>query len=248
MTTPRRHRALLAGAAAMLPLALLSSQAVGAEPAKRGFAPPRTSFILTRELRRPLPDGKEVVTRRSYEISILPDGTGYRVEGTLVGTEVEAPPALRALAEIERRRQDAGLFPMQLDAQGQIVAVDTVPDRTAAGQATETVGVWLAKAGLSGPDREVAQSFLNQLKGGLAGGRTLWPRDLFHPAAGERSETSDFQLPDGDKGSVTVATAASARPDNGLLDRVERTVVTRMGDSERTTREIWQLGQVRGQR
>ena len=248
MTTPRKHRALVAGAVALLPLALLSSQAAGAEPAKRGFAPPRTSFILTRELRRPLPDGKEVVTRRSYEISILPEGTGYRVEGTLVSTEVEAPPALRALAEIERNRQDTGLFPMHLDAQGQIVAVGTVPDRAAAGHATETVGIWLSKAGLAGPDRAVAQAFLNQLKSGLAGGRTLWPRDLFHPAAGERSETTDFQLPDGDKGSVTVATAASAQRDNGLLDRVERTVITRMGEIARTTREVWQLGEMHGHR
>ena len=97
------RKALLAGAAALLPMVALSSHSTSAREATATatFAPPQSSLVLTRELRRPLADGKEVVTRRSYEIAIVHDGDGYRVDGRLIDVEVDAPPALRALSTLE---------------------------------------------------------------------------------------------------------------------------------------------------
>ena len=237
---------LLAGVAAVLPVAAL--HAGDPSPAVRQFAPPQSSLVLTRELRRALSDGKEVVTRRSYEITISPEGDGYRVDGRLIGTEVDVPPALQALAAIERARPDTGLFPFRLDRQGQIVTQSAARDPQAAGAAGQTVGVWLSRSGLSMEERGLAEGFLRQLKSGQAASGAAWPADLFHPHPGERSESREFDLPGGDRGSVVVATRAMARSSDGLLDTVERTVTTRMGADERTTREIWRLGAERGQR
>lgn len=236
------RKALLAGAAALLPMVALSSHSAAARESAVTFAPPQSSLVLTRELRRPLADGKEVVTRRSYEIAIVRDGDGYRVDGRLIDVEVDAPPALRALAALERARPDEGLFPIRLDRNGQIVTAGSLHDDAAVGAASERVALRLSKASLSADDRQVAESFVSQLRsGGKSTALTLWPRDLFHPMEGSRSETSRVDLPGGADGSVTIATRARARAADGLLESVERTVTTRLGDSERITRETWLL-------
>lgn len=236
------RKALLAGAAALLPMVALSAHSAAAReaPATATFAPPQSSLLLTRELRRPLADGKEVVTRRSYEITIARDGDGYRVDGTLVDVEVDAPPALHALAALERARLDVGLFPIRLDREGQIVTSNTLRTDAMVSTASERVAVRLSKAALSASDRQEAVAFVNQLRSG-GGALTLWPRDLFHPVEGSRSETSRIALPGGSEGSVTITTQARARDGDGLLQSVERTVTTRLGESERITREVWML-------
>ena len=49
------------------------------------FNPPPSPMLLTRELRRSLSDGKEVISRRSYAVRFTPEaGGGYRVDGRLV--------------------------------------------------------------------------------------------------------------------------------------------------------------------
>lgn len=250
MSGQRKDRkALLAGAAALLPMVALSSHSATAREASAAasFAPPQSSLVLTRELRRPLADGKEVVTRRSYEIAIVRDDDGYRVDGRLIDVEVDAPPALRGLAALEKARPDDGLFPIQLDRNGQIVTRSRLNDDAAVGAASERVALRLSKTALSADDREVAEAFVSQLKsGGGSAALTLWPRDLFHPVEGRRSETSRVALPGGTEGSVTIATTARAA--DGLLESVERTVTTRLGESERITRETWMLNSNRAQR
>ncbi len=118
-----RSRALfLAGIAAILPSTMAVS-AIGTSlsaPAVH-FAPPSDPIMLTRTVWRSLYDGKEIVSRRRYAIQFVPHGDGFAVTGTLVESTIDAPPALAALAEMERRRADATLFPMRLDANGQMV-------------------------------------------------------------------------------------------------------------------------------
>ena len=96
----------LVGAASLL--ALLPLAAAGAAPVAAGgaFSVPSGPLVLTRTLRRPLSDGVEIVSTRSYEIGIVPDGDGFRVEGRLLSSEVTAPPSLAALAALERNRPD----------------------------------------------------------------------------------------------------------------------------------------------
>jgi len=86
------HSALLAGAAAILPLAALSfapsvATATMIAPSVLGSEP----MVPTRVLRRPLPGEIEISTVRSYEIWFVREDSGYRIEGELIGVTVEAP-------------------------------------------------------------------------------------------------------------------------------------------------------------
>jgi hypothetical protein len=237
----------MAGVAALLPVTALASgtQPKSAAP-PASFAPPRAGLILTREVRRPLPDGKEIVSRRSYEIHIVREGDSFRVDGRLVASEVAAPPSLRAFAELERNRPDDGMFPIMLDTQGMIQTASTPADGKALRTATETVSMWVAKSKLGPDDRDEVAGFLRLLKSRGGTGRAQWPRDLFRPAVGLRSETSHFDLADGDQGSVTVATDAKALRGDGLLESVERTVITELAGSQHITREMWRLDNLKG--
>ncbi|MDE2596224.1 MAG: hypothetical protein KGL44_05020 [Sphingomonadales bacterium] len=238
-----KHAILLAGIAALVPGAALaadSSPPAEAAPAPAGrFTPPPSGMVLTREVRRPLLDGQEVVARRSYEIHFEREGSGYRVDGKLIAVEVDAPPNLAPLAELERRRTDTDTFPMHLDAQGMILDQAGGFDAATAGQASTIVGHWVAGSALAGSDQADVNSFVQQLT--TQGGTVKWPRNLFRPAVGDHRESRAFALPQGGTGKVTVDLAADAERDSGLLRRVERTVTTDFGGSERITRELWRL-------
>lgn len=64
--------ALLVGAATMLPV----SQPAVAASDTASFVAPESPVVLTRELRRSLVDGKEVVSRRRYELRFVREGNG----------------------------------------------------------------------------------------------------------------------------------------------------------------------------
>jgi len=72
------HRAVwLAGVAATMPFVIASIPLTpAAATAPRQFEAPSDPMVLTRILRRPLPGGAEVLTRRSYEIRFTP-GAGF---------------------------------------------------------------------------------------------------------------------------------------------------------------------------
>src|SRR5436309_1976086 len=86
-----------------MPRPLVAASAATAA-ASGGFSAPSGTLVLTRTLRRPLPGGAEIVSTRSYEIRIVADGDGFRVDGSLLSSEVTAPPSLAALAALERNR------------------------------------------------------------------------------------------------------------------------------------------------
>lgn len=232
-----KHALLLAGAAAILPFIVLNAAATGAGlAASPAFAPPSSRMLLTRTLNSPLADGKEVVTRRTYEIVITPDGDGFRVDGTLVDCRVDAPPALAMLAEIERKRPDIGLFPMRLDARGMIVGGNTLPST----HAVERAGHAVEQAFAQSPRPEDAQeagTFVRQVQDQHA--ITRWPSDLFRPAPGHRMNQQTLALPDGQDGKVIVEIATL--PGSSRYATVERTVTTELGRTKRITREQWTL-------
>jgi len=228
----------LHGTAAMLVLAALA----GATPlaaAPGGFAPPRSHLLLTRTLHRPLPDGKAVVTRRSYEVQILRDGEGYRVEGRLVEAAVDAPPSLAALAEIERARPDNGMFPILLDAGGMIVGGGAVQSDGSLDRAAAIAVERIGGSGLPALDMLQAQSFVTQLRSRSA--RSQWPADIFHPAPGKRSESRAVPMPGGSQGQVTIEIEARGAGAGGLIAALERIVTTDLAGDHRVTREQWQL-------
>jgi len=190
-------------------------------------------------LRRPLPGGAEVRTQRSYEIRFVPDGAGFRVEGALLDVAVDAPPALSALAALERDRPDADMFPMRLDAAGKLVSADAP---ATAPQVREAIRVARRQIGALGLERVPAiqaDAFARQFESRSA--RTPWPEDLFNPASGQRRETRSIPLPNGAHGQVAIDIDAQTAGPTGLLRRFERRVTTQLDGSTRMTEEIWTL-------
>lgn len=253
----RTANALLAGISALLPImAGASAQPVAATAPQSAFTPPDGGMVLLRELRRALPDGKEIRSRRTYEIRITRQGSGFRVDGRLIRSEIDAPPSLRALAQIERNRPDNALFPMMLDGNGMLVPHSrpaSTADRgepagldDAARHAAQLVTTQLVRSRLGSGEQADVAAFVEQLVAPGSNAGSQWPRDLFRPQAGLRSETRRFSLPGGDAGSITMAIDARTASSGGLLDTLERTIITetgitQTGASQRITRELWQL-------
>jgi hypothetical protein len=238
---PDRRAAWLAGAAAVMPVAVASFPLMPAEAvAPKRFAPPDSTMVLTRTLRRSLPGGEEVLTRRSYEIRFVPDGGGYRIDGRLVGVEVDAPTNLQALAMLEKRRSDADMFPMRLDAQGMLVPQVTPPPQAEeVRQAALSVGREIDAHSFEPFDLSQAKAFAATFEKRSV--RTAWPEDLFHPSPGLREEIRTVPLPNGARGTVRVTINASAHGGTGLLGSFVRRVTTDLEGDSRVTEETWTL-------
>ncbi len=204
------------------------------------FSPPGGPMLLTRELHRSLSDGKQVVSRRSYEVRFVPEAGGFRVDGRLVAVEVEVPPHLEALATLERARGDEGLFPMHLTARGLIaeqrsVAVPGTP------QTRNLVAAMIAKSPLPAGQRGSVKGFVATLLAHpeMAGGH--WPLELFHPMTGTRREVRDYALADGSPATTTVDMDAAGDGPGGLLQHCHRSIVTQAGGVVQRSDEFWTL-------
>ncbi len=203
------------------------------------FNPPTSGLVLTRTLSRGLPDGKIITTRRDYEVRISRIGEGYRVDGALIDVAVDAPPSLAGLAEIERRRPDAGLFPIYLDASGSIVSKREDVPGTAVGQAVTLVSQRIGSSGLAALDMLQAQAFVAQLRSNAA--HSNWPSDVFRPALGRRSEVHRLELADAADGEVTIVMEGQGPGPAGRVAAIDRIVTTDLGGDRRVTRERWQI-------
>lgn len=230
------------GTAALLGIATYGSAGLAATPQLSAFLPPQAPLLLIRTLYRPLPDGEAIVTRRSYAVRIVRDGAGYRVEGELVQTTVDAPPSLGPLAEMERRRPDIGMFPMLLDAQGQILGGGNVLSDGSLGRAAVIAAESISGSGLPAIDMLQAQSFVKQLASRTP--RSQWPADVFNPLPGKRDESRVVALPGGNEGHVTITIASQGARRGGQLALLERVVTTDLAGDTRVTREQWQLSQL----
>ena len=222
---------LLVGAAAMAGAADAPATAGRFDP------PPDRPMLLSRTLTRELADGKAIVAVRRYRIAFHRTEAGWRVEGELVASEIEAPPALAAIAAIERARSDDGLFPILLDGAGRIVGSggDGAQGRGAVERAV-TMGA--ARVGEAPPGRE----FLTEVQAAAArGGLTRWPETLFLPGEEHREEAREVALPDGSTGVVRVALDRASPPGAATMARAERIVTTELGQTRRVARESWAL-------
>jgi hypothetical protein len=235
---------LLLGAAALLPP--LSGQ-VTAQPGDsvaRPFAPTEAPLVLTRKVWRTLGDGKEIVVTRRYAVQFARRGDGYLLDGRLIDAAVEAPPVLAALAELERNRPEAGLFPVLLDGAGRIREVagtqqdQPTPRESARNKAEEII----TSAPMAAAQKQEAGAFLKQLA--AQGVLAAWPADLFNPVPGERHEHRRIALPSGQEGEVDVSLKVEGALSSGLPRLVERTVTTVLAGTSRTSRERWTLGPV----
>lgn len=232
---------LLTGAAAILSSAGASVLAdAPLQSARAEFSPPSAPLILTRTVYRTLVDGKELVVTRRYSIRFSRVDDGFRLDGELIDAQVQAPPSLAALAEVERRRADKGLFPALLDESGlirsgMVGAADSQTRMVAVGQAKATIGA----SKLPASSKQALDGLTGQVAAASNG--TAWPVFLFNPGDAEHFEARRITLPDGSEGEVEVRVQAEGRLVSGLPKRVERRVTTRLGGTVKTSREVWTL-------
>ena len=204
----------------------------------RAFAPPSgRPLILARTVVRELPGGAAIVATRRYRVTFHPVSGGWEVVGALVSSEINVPPALAALAAIERARPDDGMFPILLDHAGRIVA------EPVAGMGREAVAGAVGAAGpIVGP--EPATGFIIQIGAAAAapgGGLTSWPEALFLPDGLSGTTEQAFALPDGSAGTVRVSLECDPAPGMATMGRAARTVVTQAAGTRRVAREEWTL-------
>lgn len=240
MTPPRR----IGQAIRLLALALLIDCAVlapvsAAQDTPARFDAPQTEMLLTRVLSRTLPDGNMIVARRSYAVKFEREGGGFRVNGRLIDVNVDAPPSLRQLAELERLRPDKGMFPIRLDSDGMIVEDDPPEHDEAVERAATVAAARIGTSGLSAIDSLQAQAFIRQMRSRPPGSR--WPADLFRPVANRKSETRSVPLPGGMSGQVVIEIDAQSSASTGLLASFDRTVTTDLQGDKRVTHERWTL-------
>jgi len=233
---------LLASLFAALPVvasipaqAMLQQDAIG----RSRFIPPAQPLLLTRTLWRNLQDGQQIIVRRSYIVQFLPENDGFRLEGRQVDSSVEAPPRLEAIAAVERGRSDNGMFPLLLDATGQIRYAGDSLDLHARQQGETALLNMLGQAALSDDSKAEAISFIRQLI--ATGGAAAWPRDLFNPARDQQQEERRITLAGGSEGKVIVTVQAHHTAPSGLPEMVERTIITELDGTTRTSREVWTL-------
>lgn len=235
-----RRALFLAGAAALIPvLATVQVGSALAETAVSRFAPPSTALTLTRTLYRPLSGGKQIVVTRRYAIRFSPEGEGFRLDGELIGAEVDAPPLLARLAEIERNRPDAGLFPARLDSQGIIRSMGGPIDQDARFKSVKAAELMIGSARISAAGKQEGTALLNQVAASAS--TSSWPRALFNPGQGDRVETRKVPLADGSQGEVEVRIHAEGLMPGGLARQVERVITTRLEGTTRVSREVWTL-------
>lgn len=209
-----------------------------AEPTPAPFAPSASPLVLTRSLYLSLPDGQQIVVTRRYEVRFTPEESGFRVDGRLLDAEVDAPPRLSALAELERRRPDAGLFPVLLDHAGMILEPQPAQDGAPAAQ--QAVAGARAVIAASAAPASVRREITGSLDGLVASSRrSAWPTFLFNPGTAQRSTRRAVTLPGGTQGEVETVIRADPVLVGGLPQRVERRVTTRLDRTERTTTEVW---------
>lgn len=210
----------------------------GSDQATGQFIAPSGELVLSRSLIRELSDGKQIVVSRRYQIRFVPIATGYRVEGSLLSVSVEAPPILSSLADLERRRVDSGLFPVELGSDG--LMRSQAPSTADPGFRTELQ----AQAGaLLYPrtDGAAARAETGRVIGKLVqgAGTSPWPADLFNAKPGERRIERQISLADGRAGEVEVVLRVDALLPCGLPQRFERTVITRLPGSRSVSHEIF---------
>jgi hypothetical protein len=220
-------------------LATLQPGSALAEAVASRFAPPSNTLTLTRTVYRSLSDGKEIVVTRRYAIRFSPEVDGYRLDGEFIGAEVDAPPALAGLAEIERKRLDTGLFPARLDSYGLIRSMGGKIDPEAKQKTIDAAGKVLAKSPIGGEAKRESVGLVSQLANGAS--PSAWPRFLFNPGAGERVDTRKVPLPDGSQGEVEVRVSAEGLMPGGMAHKVERVITTRLEGTTRVSREVWTL-------
>jgi hypothetical protein len=240
------RRAVMRCAAAALLLPALSALPLRTLAQGPRFAPPAGPMLYTRRLERGLADGAAFVVSRGFEVRFQPEASGYLVDGRQVEVQVDAPEALAAFVQIEREREERGLFPLRLDAGGAIAAGAGTPLATRLDEAVRAALAALETRSHGPAERAELVQFVNAFHQSAGTLMTELPRDLFAPAETPRSERREVVLPGGESGEVAVTFSATRDPATGLMRQAQREVVTVLDGARRRTVESWRLDPLGG--
>ena len=234
------RRAIMRGAAAAALAALCGTRSLAAGLPGAPFLPPAGPMRYTRRLVRTMAGGHALVVERSFRVRFERARAGFAVLGEQTEVAVDAPAKLAALADMERKRVEAGLFPLQLDAAGRI-AGETQPTRLAnLDEVISATRAVIEQRALSPGERAEAAQFLALVHSSAASFFSQLPADLFVPAETRRVEERAIDLP-GSDGLVRVEFVAETDPRTGLMHHARREIVTEIDGERRVTREDWSL-------
>ncbi|MDZ4308510.1 hypothetical protein [Allopontixanthobacter sp.] len=236
----RESLRLIAGAAAMPMLAAVFPRFASA--AVRAFDPPASPMNLTRTVLRDLPGGTRITVRRSWEVRFSRVEDGFSLTGRQISVDVDVPPRLQALAQMEQSREETGLFPMILSPDGVITGGEENPDSTWFDRAVGKAAEQIEGARMPEAETERIMAALSALQSSATGPTGKVPRDLFRPQPLQWQVNRDVELPGGLSGTIAVLFDARMDAAGQLMAQSERRILSAVGGSSRTSSEIWALG------
>lgn len=240
----RRSLLRLAAGALIAPIAAAAPFRTAAQTGAP-ISPPAGPMRYTRRLERSLGDGARFVVSRSFRVVFRPDQAGFRVEGEQIDVQVDAPASLAAFRDLERKREELGLFPIRLDARGMIVGLAPDGESQQLDAAVREISAEFERRPFDPAEREELRRFVSAVHQQAGRMVTLLPLDLFAPAETARRDSRQVALPDGEVGEVSVTFTAARDPATGLMRDATREVRTRLSGDLRTTLETWQLEPLR---
>lgn len=217
-------------------------------PARAGLAPglrlPDRPLRLTRVLERGLdPDKAAAITvRRWWEVNFERQARGIIASGRQLGAEVDAPPTLAALAQIERQRDASGMFPLMLSDSGTILTPPAAAEQSdavvAALKAAEDI---IARQPVPAKERARISHYLGEMHRAGSGLLATLPGDLLFPSGAPVRRSETVALPEGLTGTFTLSYTALPQADAPWLARAERRVTTAIGESRQQATEVWTM-------
>ncbi len=205
---------------------------------------PAGPMRLIRRLERGMRGGVVLVVEREWQVEFAVRVSGFAISGEQTAAAVDAPSALASLAQIERTRSTAGMFPILLEPDGTIAATGQYTQASDVGAAVKKAEAIIADRAIPGEAKTLQMRYLAQLQRATSSLLKQLPGDLFFPSAPPSHAVRPVALPDGLQGEFEVSYEARHAPDRPWLERAERRVVTRIGQSERRSREVWTMAAI----
>ncbi|WP_128891417.1 hypothetical protein [Erythrobacter sp. HKB08] len=240
MGHPTRREAL-ARAAGFAVLGIGLATPLAALAGAPHFVPPTGPARLKRTLTRGLSGDAAIVVQRSWDVRFERSSSGYSLSGKQVSVAVDAPPALAALADIERKRIADGFLPMEITPGGMIASRSAVPSKEAVAQAVEVAARLFEDGGMPAQDRAAANRFLAHIHQSASQSLSALPTDLFMPVSTRHQASEEILGAGGVAGEVGSVFTAEMAENGHHMAWAKRVVTTRIGGDERVSSDLWEL-------
>jgi len=205
---------------------------------------PPTPMRLVRRLERGMRGGATITVERTWKLAFSTQPGAISISGEQIAATVDAPEALAPLAELERSRSTAGMFPILLNSNGFITKVGPYTKAADLAEAVKRAEAEITKRTIPAAAKAQQMQYLAQLQRAAGSFLKQLPRDLFFPAAQPSRAVREVSLPNGLVGEFEVIYEARRAQDHSWLGSAVRRVVTRIGETERQSREVWSMSEI----